>query len=159
MEDFSCLDYSKYSDSDIYKLLGEYVDTLYEHAAWGHFDTMAHITYPLRYINGEQKRAIDFSRFDDRIDEVFRMLIAKGKALEINTSGLRQPLGETMPTERYVRRFRELGGQFITIGSDAHYAEHLGANIGDGMAMAKRCGFDYVTFFADREPMPILIEE
>lgn len=159
MADFSLLDYPQMSDGDIYSLLETYYDTLYRHAAWGHFDSMAHLTYPLRYINGEQKRGIDVSRFDDKADEIFRMLIAKGKALEINTSGLRQPLGETMPGERYVRRFRELGGEFVTIGSDAHYAEHLGAGIGDGMAMAKRCGFDYVTFFADREPMPLLIEE
>ena len=56
------------------------------------------------------------------------------------------------------RRFKELGGEFITIGSDAHFAEHLGAGIEEGMAMAERAGFKFVTFFQSREPMPVKIE-
>ena len=86
-------------------------------------------------------------------------LIANGKALEINTSGLRQPIGKTMPTENYVRRFRELGGEFLTLGSDAHFTEHVGAGIDEGYAIAESCGFEYVTYFENRKPVQVKIEK
>jgi len=157
--DYSQLKYDEYTTDEIYDLLEKYAQELYQLALWGHFDTMAHITYPLRYICGNYGISIDFSRFDDTMDEVFKALIAKGKALEINTSGLRQKLNETMPGERYVKRFRELGGEFITIGSDAHFACDVGAGIQQGLEIAQRCGFRYTTFFQKREPMPVPIEK
>ena len=155
MLDFWFLDYTQY---DVDKLLDEYFDEELGLVKWGKFDTLAHLTYPLRYIIGEQKKPVDMARYTDKIDEILRLLAQSGKALEINTSGLRQPLGTTMPDEYFVRRFREFGGELITVGSDAHYAEHLGANIEDGMALAKKCGFDYIALFNDRLPTFIPIE-
>ncbi len=157
--DYSQLKYDEYTRDELDKLLEQYTQELYQLALWGHFDTMAHITYPLRYLCGVYKIPYDFSRFDDIIDEVFKTLIVKGKALEINTSGLRQNLNETMPGERYVKRFRELGGEFVTIGSDAHFAADVGAGIQQGLEIAQRCGFRYTTFFQKREPMPVPIEK
>ncbi len=157
--DYSQLKYDEYTTDEIYDLLEKYAQDLYQLALWGHFDTMAHITYPLRYICGNYEIPINFSRFDDIMDEVFKTLIVKGKALEINTSGLRQKLRETMPGERYVKRFRELGGEYITIGSDAHYACDIGSGIQHGLELAQKCGFRYATFFQKREPMPVPIEK
>ena len=85
--------------------------------------------------------------------------LANGKALEINTSGLRQPIGKTMPTEDFVRRFKELGGEYLTLGSDAHFTQHVGANIDEGYAIAERCGFEYVTYFENRKPVKVKIEK
>ncbi len=156
-KDFCDLDYqteaANYAD-----LVDEYFDEELALVRWGKFDTLAHLTYPLRYIIGEQKLPIDLSRYTDKIDTILRTLAQSGKALEINTSGLRQPLNETMPSAGIVKRFRELGGEYITVGSDAHYAQHLGANIGDGLEIAKECGFRYVSLFKDRNPTPVPIE-
>ena len=113
----------------------------------------------MRYIVQSGRFNTDLSRFDDVTDEIFKTLIANGKALEINTSGLRQPIGKTMPTENYVRRFRELGGKFLTLGSDAHFTEHVGAGIDDGYAIAESCGFEYVTYFENRKPVQVKIEK
>ena len=116
------------------------------------------MTYPLRYIVGKYNIPVDLSKYKDKIDEALKLLAEKDTALEINTSGLRQKLNKTLPDENIVRRFKQLGGKMVTIGSDAHYAEHLGSGIETGMEIAKRCGFDCVTLFQSRHPFEIPIE-
>ncbi len=81
-----------------------------------------------------------------------------GKALEINTSGLFLALNETLPPESIVKRFKELGGEYITIGSDSHYHNKLGAGIEEGMALAKKCGFEYAAIYQKREPVMLPIK-
>jgi len=153
--DFMFLDYGA---EDIHALMLEYFYELQIMVDWGNFDTLAHLTYPLRYICGEHGIEISLSEYSAQIDSILRGLVKKEKALEINTSGLRQKLGLTMPGEDIIKRFRELGGEYITIGSDAHYAVDIGAGIPEGMEMAERCGFKNVTLFQKREPIQIPIE-
>ncbi len=158
MEDFWFLKYEQYDIDGIYRLLREYFDEELLLAQWAGFDTLAHLTYPLRYICGEHNIPVDISVYAEQIDAILETVAKNGKALEINTSGLRQNIHATMPDEEIVRRFKELGGEYITIGSDAHLAEHLGAGINKGMEIAKRCGFRSVTLFQKREPTQIPIE-
>ena len=155
MQDFWYLDYSK---ENVPELLDKYFDEIINLVDWGNFDTLAHLTYPLRYIVGDSKIPVDLSKYDDKINLILKTLAEKELALEINTSGLRQNLKKTMPEADIVRRFKEFGGKYITIGSDAHYAEHLGAGINEGMNIAKDCGFDSVTLYQNREPIQIPIE-
>lgn len=155
--DFAYLDYNE-PECDPYALLDEYFNEELALAKWGKFDTLAHLTYPLRYMCGNYGLDIDLSRYSDIIDSILRTLAQNGKALEINTSGLRQKIGKTMPEINIVRRFRELGGEFITVGSDAHYAEHLGAGIEQGMQIAAQCGYKNIALFQTRYPTLIPIE-
>ncbi len=155
MQDFYYLDYNKY---DVDKLLDEYFDELQILADWGNFDALAHFTYPLRYITGDYKIPVDIKKYDEKINSILEAIIKKDIALEINTSGLRQSLKLTMPDKDIVQKFHDMGGKYITIGSDAHYIEHLGMGIADGMKIAKDCGFDNVTLFQNREPVQIPIE-
>ena len=159
MPDFGDLDYKSMSADEIYSLLDKYFEEELILAKWNGFDTFAHLTYPMRYIVQAGRKEIELSRYNEVTDEIFRTLIANGKALEINTSGLRQPIGKTMPTEDYVRRFRELGGEFLTLGSDAHFTEHVGAGIDSGYEIAENCGFEYVTYFKNRKPVQVKIEK
>ena len=62
----------------------------------------------------------------------------KEKALEINTGGLRQPLNKLSPEFETIKRFKDMGGKFITIGSDAHYAEHLASGFAEAKEAAPR---------------------
>ncbi len=158
MEDFWYLKYEDYDSDGIDKLLRQYFDEELLLAQWAKFDTLAHLTYPLRYICGDHKIPVDISKYSEQIDTILETVAKSGKALEINTSGLRQNLNSTMPDEKIVRRFRELGGEYITVGSDAHYADHLGAGISEGMNIAKRCGFSSITLFQKRHPTQIPIE-
>ena len=119
---------------------------------WRKFDILAHLTYPLRYINGIAKLNVDISQYNEIISESFRLLIQNGKGIEINTSGLRQPYGLTFPTLEYVKLFKELGGEIISIGSDAHCADDLGKGIIDGIKLAETGGFKYISYFKNRKP-------
>ena len=157
-KDFYFMEYDSFTDSDLDAMVEEYLKELLTMVQWGGFDILAHLTYPLRYMVGENHRNVSLNRHSDLIDEILRQAARSGKALEINTSGLRQPLGETLPTLPYVRRFREFGGEYVTVGSDAHYAEDLGKGVNEGMKVAQEAGFSHVTLFQSRTPLPIPIE-
>lgn len=147
--DFAFIDFNKVA---IGPLIRQYYEEVLDMVRWGEFDVLGHLTYPLRYITGVYKIEVDLSPVDDTIDEIFKVLISKGKGIEINTSGLRQPLGKTMPHLPYLKRYRELGGKILTIGSDAHCVDDVGKGIVEGMDLAKEAGFTHITFFEKRKP-------
>lgn len=142
---------------DVLPTLDEYFKELIEVVEWGRFQSLAHLTYPFRYIP-EPIRPTSYDRWMDQIDEIFRKLRDKGLALEINTSGLRKPIGVTSPDLPLIRRYRELGGELITIGSDAHAPEDVGAGIDEGLELARTAGFRYVAIYEKKQPIMIPIE-
>ena len=156
-KDFWFLPREEYENGGADRLLREYFDELLLLAEWGKFDVLAHLTYPLRYMVGEYGIPVHVSDYAQQIDAILEAAIKNKLALEINASGLRQKLGGTMPGEGIVRRFKALGGERITVGSDAHYAEHLGAGLEQAMDMALRCGFQFITLYHKREPIEIEI--
>ncbi len=143
---------------EAHDLLTRYFDELLEMVRWNEFDSLAHLTYPLRYMVGREKLNIDMTVYKPVIREILGTLAANGKALEINTSGRRNPDGFLMPTVEYVRLFKELGGRYITLGSDAHVPEHIAVGMADGIAAAKEAGFDSATVFISRKPVEISFE-
>lgn len=157
VQDFYYMDFNDES-VDYTKLLHEYFEWELKLAQWAEFDALAHLTYPLRYIVGNFGKPVDMTEFGEIIDEILLTLIKNEKSLEINTAGLRQPIGVTSPDESIIRRYKELGGRLITIGSDAHYAEHLGEGIDKAYELALKCGFDKVAVYQGRTPTLIPIE-
>ncbi len=151
-EDFEYWAFMEEPIDNVHEKLVDYYDQLIDLARWGNFDVMGHITYPVRHVK------IDFDRYMDQIDHLLRILIADGRGIEINTSGLRQGVGMTMPHLELVRHYRRLGGEIITIGSDAHYIEHVGHSIDIGMDMLTAAGFKYVTYYKERKPCFVNIE-
>lgn len=87
MDDFAYIDFS---DLDVDVILTRYFEEILELCQWGQFDSLAHLTYPLRYITGQYHIPVDLSRYDSIIDEILRTLAQKGLGLEINTAGLRR---------------------------------------------------------------------
>ena len=145
-------------DDTIDAMLREYFDEMLKLVQWGKFDVLAHLTYPLRYLHNAQGLGhIDLKPYAEVIDAILETAARNRLALEINTAGLRQDYGQLVPDEAMVRRFRQLGGQHVTFGSDAHYAHHLGQDIEHGMDMALRCGFTHVTLFQQREALTVEI--
>lgn len=138
-----------------HSLLTRYFDELLEIVQWNEFDALAHLTYPLRYMIGREKLDIDMNLYLPVIRKILGTLASNGKALEINTSGLRAKDGFLMPTLEYVKLFRELGGKYITLGSDAHVPEHIAVGMRDGIAVAKEAGFGCAAIFVDRKPVEI----
>ena len=148
--DFIALDYSQI---DIYEYLDEYFDELIKLSAWHGVDVITHMTIPLRYITGRHGIPVDIERYNKKIDKVLSNIISTGKALEVNTSELNGALGKTMPDEKIIKRYRELGGKLITVGSDAHYATDIGRGINEAIKMISDCGFDKLTYFVNRKPV------
>ena len=155
MEDFYFLDYKEF---DVYELLNRYFEGLLELSRWGTFDSLAHLTYPLRYIIARDKINVDMSKFDDIINSIFETLVKNNKALEINTSGLFMDMKDTLPNIKYIKRFKELGGKYITVGSDSHYADRLFQGIDVGYDIAKASGFEHITIFKNHEPVLVEIK-
>ncbi|MBR1810581.1 MAG: histidinol-phosphatase HisJ family protein [Clostridia bacterium] len=135
--------------------LHTYFDELIGLADWGKFDTMAHITYPLRYFYAKSGIYIDMCEYKSQTDELFSLLAEKELALEINTGGLRQPLRKLSPEADLVKRFRELGGKYITFASDAHYVSDLAYGFSEAMEAAKYAGFTSCVFYQQHNPMEI----
>lgn len=146
-----------FTDADIPSLMDKYFAEELDMARWGHFHSLAHLTYPFRYFP-EKRRPADYSRWQKTIDEILKTIADKDIALEINTSGLRQTIGKTLPDYEIVRRFRELGGEKITLGSDSHRPEDVAKNIVDGIKVAQKAGFQYITTYYKGRPEMLPIE-
>ena len=153
-DDFYYMDFSKVN---IDTILQEYFTELAETAAFEHFDSLAHLTYPLRYIVERTGSFPDLSKHYHLIDDVFNILIKNHKALEINVSGLFKPMKTTLPDVSLVARFKELGGRYVTIGTDAHSEDMVGKGIEQGIAVAKEAGFTEYTIFENHTPIQIPI--
>ncbi len=152
-EDFAFIDYDSLDWKETYELISSYMQEVYRLCKWGKMDILGHLTYFLRYFQNYWEMKFDISMFDDIIEASFRELISKGKGIEINTSGLRNiKCKETFPSLKYIKLFRELGGEIISVGSDAHTVEDLGFGVAEGIELAKEAGFRYVAYFKDRKP-------
>lgn len=155
MEDFYFLDYKKY---DVENLLKDYFLAILELAKWDVTDSIAHLTYPLRYIVAREHIDVDISKYYDIIDEIFDTIIKNNKALELNVSGLFMDMKDTLPNKSLIKRFHDMGGKYVTVGSDSHYYDKICNGIDLGLDILKECGFDYYTIFKNRNPVLIEIK-
>ena len=115
------------------------------------FDVLGHLTYPSKAAANPTHRPICYDTYSDLIDEILRTLVKKGKGLEVNTSGM-DSCGAYLPTADYLRRFKELGGEIVTVGSDAHNTHRVGQYCREACNMVQDI-FGYVCTFADRKPV------
>lgn len=114
------------------------------------FDVYGHIDYVVRF--GPNKNAFyTYEKFKDIIDEILTQLISKGKGIEVNTGGFKYGLGHPNPTEDIIKRYRELGGEIITMGADAHVPEYVAYEFNKTAQIIKNCGFKYYTVFKNRK--------
>ncbi len=115
------------------------------------FDSYGHLDYVVRY--GPTKNSMYRpSDYEEYIDAILKTLIQRGKALECNTGGFRYGLGHPNPCEDILRRYRQLGGELITIGSDAHTPDYLGYEFNLAAKLLKECGFRFYTVYHNRQP-------
>ncbi len=115
------------------------------------FDVLGHLTYIGKIINNPAMGAVAMREYQELTDEIFRILVAKGKGIEVNTSGVDR-CGVFLPDEVYLRRFKELGGEIVTVGSDAHTADRVGQYCHEACTLVKDI-FGYVCTFENRTPI------
>lgn len=138
-----------FHDSDSYQVAFEEMLALVN--TIDDFDVLGHFDYIVRYGN-EQAKHYSYSKYSDLIDEILKSLICKGKGLELNTAGYKYGLGFAHPHPDVLKRYRELGGEIITIGSDGHQPEHIAYEFDKVKSILENCGFKYYTEFRNRTP-------
>ena len=119
-------DYMAMSKQELIDYLARYFDAVLALLEYGNPDILAHLTYPLRYINGKYKKELDWRTLETKIREIFTRIIQKGVALEINTSNLGSDYDYLMPEEDMIKLYLQMGGRLLTLGSDAHKPENVG---------------------------------
>ena len=119
------------------------------------FDVLAHLSCPLRYINGKYRRQISIDEYQDMVEEILRVVIRRQKALEVNTSGINGVYESLMPDEQTLRRYYALGGRMLTLGSDAHAADRIGNAFGETVELLKEIGFSSYCYYQKRQPVMI----
>ena len=126
------------------------------------FDVYGHIDYVIRYIiknYGNVMTRIDYNEFQDLLDEILLSIIRSDKGIEINTSGIRYNLGTPHSNIDIIKRYKELGGKIITIGSDAHRASDLASNFDVAYNMLEEVGFKEIAVYHDRVPELVRIKK
>ena len=130
----------------------EYFESILENLdAFHEMDTYGHLDYIVRY-GPNKNQFYSYKEYSDWLDEIIRLLIDKGLGMEINTGGYAAGLGHPNPHEDILKRYRELGGEIVTIGSDAHAPERIAADFDRACSILKKCGFRYHAIFRKRKP-------
>lgn len=114
-------------------------------------DTLGHLDYIVRY-GPNQNQYYSYEKYASLIDPILVYLLENRIALEVNTGGLKYGLGEPNPCTDILKRYYELGGRMITIGSDAHRPEHIAYDFQKCRKVLMETGFEGYTIFHNRTP-------
>ena len=114
------------------------------------YDSLGHIDYIVRFGNHKEQE-YSYAKNADYIDEILKHLIANGKGLEVNAAGWKNGLPFAHPHQDVLKRYKELGGEIITVGSDAHRPEHVAYDFHKINDYLETCGFKYYTEFRQRK--------
>lgn len=138
------------TDKEAYRLMME--TTLENVRTSDCFQTLGHLDYVVRYGKSREKE-YSYTDYADILDEILKLLIEKEKGLEVNSAGLKYGLPFAHPHPDVLKRYRELGGEIITIGADAHKPEHIAYDFAKAEEILKSCGFKYYTEFFEQKPV------
>ncbi len=119
-------------------------------AEGGTYDCLAHFDLVRRNSWAIFRQVLPLEPYWEWIEAALRAVIERGKGLEINTSALRRGMPTPLPAPEILRRYRELGGEIVTVGSDAHRVVDVGADVRAGMRYAAEAGFRYIARFRRR---------
>ena len=148
-KDFYFLPYE--TEGDCYEALDNYFDSMLRLAQSPCYDVLGHIIYPLRYMTGHYENPISLARYEEILREILRVAINAGKGIEINTWK-----GQTIaPWKPILRTYKELRGEMITVGSDAHAPKPVGAGVKEAYSLMADVGFRYVASYKGRKPSMI----
>lgn len=130
----------------------KYLEAIYQTiTSFSNFDVVGHIGYICRHAPYADVK-LNYVDHRDMFDAIFKTLIDQNKGIELNTAGIFRGLGFMHPALDSLKRYKELGGEIITIGSDAHQPERIGADFELACKFLLEAGFKYVTYFENRRP-------
>ena len=147
-----------YAGQDMRAIRETYLTEVLHMVRWGQFDGIAHLDLPARYADGTE---FDITRSADLTRTVLREIIHRGKALELNTKGFTDAAGTEhfSPDVTVLKWYRELGGEMIALGSDAHEKKDLGRAFARARQTLADLGFTHTVSFTDRTPVWISLQD
>lgn len=135
----------------------DYFQEVYEMAKNSDLDVIGHLDLMKRYAYNSFKN-YNFEEHADIIRSILKEIIKRNIGIEVNTSGLRSDVKEIFPSVEIIKLYKELGGEIVTIGSDAHDAKSVGSGYFFALEMLKNTGFGYIFKFEKRKPIGIIIK-
>lgn len=123
------------------------IDLFPEICVYGHLDFIN------RYGAGvySDHKILDYSKHNEIIEKILKKLIDRGIGLEVNTSGLRYGLSNFHPHTNILKKYKELGGEIVTLGSDSHRAQDLMKNFDEARKILQDLGYKYFCTFSKRK--------
>lgn len=141
--------YEGRSEEEAYR---EYFTSILENVKqFSNFDVYGHLDYVVRY-GPNRDRDYSYDRYRDIFDEILTALLEDGKGIELNTGGMKKGMKDFHPCTDILKRYRQLGGEIVTVGSDAHDPGHIADYFSDAAEVLLSCGFRYYTVFRHRVP-------
>lgn len=141
--------YAPADEEDARARLGDYLSRVERMVRWGKIQVVGHLTLPLRYFNGRRGFRLTFDEYQGELERILRLVVEKGLGIELNTNHGDMPL----PDEKWLRMYRRLGGEIITLGSDAHRTGGVGCAIREGLELLRSCGFRRFCTFEQGKPI------
>ena len=144
--DFYYVNYK--SDEDCYYILDRYFDCMERLSEMACYDVLAHIIYPLRYLNGRDRQHASLERYEPQLRRIFATVIQTGRGIEVNTCR-----GETVEDWRWVLNlYKDCGGKLLTLGSDAHRPQDVGKGLREAAELLRELGFSHIVRYRKRAP-------
>ena len=126
-------------------------EVMNEFSVVGHLDIVKRYDLSLNEVNLEDVK--------DEICQLLKIIIEKGKGIEINTSGFNDIFQHAFPHPTILKWYKELGGSIITLGSDAHFPEKIAQHYEEALNQIESCGFENITVFKHMKPFEIPISD
>lgn len=123
--------------------------------AYTGYDVFGHIDYIFRYGPDSDCFKFDYKVYGDILDAILNKIISKDLGIELNTAGFKYGLNHPNPHEDIIRRYKELGGEIITVGSDGHRPEHMAYDFHKVKNILISCGFNHYNRFDKRKAIAI----
>ncbi len=135
-----------------------YLESVREMVLGGDLDVLAHLDFPARYmIEGGQKW--DPIKDRDLVEEILRLILERDISLEVNSAGYRRGLGRPQPPVEVLRWYRDMGGEMITVGSDAHRDQDVLSGVEASLEILDQLGYRTLTGFCHREPYSVSMSD
>lgn len=143
---------SFYKDRTEKEAYTEYFESILENVKiFDEYSVYGHLDYVVRY-GPNKNKYFDFNDYREIFEQIFKIIIENGKGIEVNTSGFLRGLGSFHPHPEILKLYKELGGELITFGSDAHQTKNIGYEFEKAGEIVKDLGFKYYAVFENKTP-------
>lgn len=140
-----------WKDKKVVDVINLYYESILENLeSCNNFDVYGHIDYVARYIPPYMPKYNEADYYEI-IDAILKKIISKDKGIEINMAGFKYGMGNPNPSPWILKRYKELGGEILTLGSDAHKPEHIAYDYQRLPQILADAGFSYYTVFKERK--------